>query len=101
MILLLDMTDKAMICTKAPEPKTDQHGEQRVERSTNQPLWATEVVVTDSSGGEVIRITTSGDKPDIAVHDEVISSGLTALPWSTNGRNGMAYRATSLRALTD
>jgi hypothetical protein len=46
----------------------------------------------------VIAITTAGEKPDVKVGQLVSVSNLEALPWATNGRNGVAFRAIELRA---
>jgi hypothetical protein len=63
-------------------------------------MWATQVVVTDESGGEVIRINTSGEPPDVQVGDVVKVSNLVAIPWATNGRSGVAFRADAIAAMT-
>jgi hypothetical protein len=61
-------------------------------------MWSTQVFVLDDDGGEVIAITTAGEKPDVKVGQPVSVSNLEALPWATNGRNGVAFRATELKA---
>ena len=101
MILNIDVTGKELVVTKSPEAKRDQSGAQRTNRVTGDPLWSTQVVVTDSSGGEVINITTEGDAPDVRVGDDVEVFDLIASPWASNGRSGVSYRADSLKALDD
>jgi hypothetical protein len=95
--LNLDMTDKRLVVTRAPEPKLDQHGVQRVNKSSDRPLWSTQVCVFDVDGGEIITITTEGDKPvDLAVDDVVVAYRLEAFPWASNGRSGVSYRAETI-----
>lgn len=101
MELTIDMTDKDVRVTRTAQPKMDQHGEQRVEKETGLPLWSVQVCVTDHTGGEVVSVTLPGDKPDVTVNELVDLIGLVAIPWSTNGRNGVAFKATSIIALDD
>jgi hypothetical protein len=60
-------------------------------------MWSTQVFVLDETGGEVLSITTAGEKPNVMVGQLVAVSGLEAIPWATNGRNGVAFRATELK----
>jgi hypothetical protein len=59
------------VITKNPEPKLDHNGVQRPDKQTGDPIWSTQVVVTR----------------------------LVAIPWATNGRSGIAYRADRIKAL--
>ena len=70
----------------------------RLERGTGRPMWSTQVFVLDDDGGEVIAITTAGEKPNVKVGQPVSVSKLEALPWATNGRNGVAFRAEEIKA---
>ena len=60
-------------------------------------MWSTQVFVLDDDGGEVITITTAGEKPNVKVGQSVAVSKLEALPWATNGRNGVAFRAREIK----
>jgi hypothetical protein len=93
----LDPTGKQFQASKDSEPKVDQHGTQRTEKNTGRPMWATQVVVLDESGAEVISITTAGEKPNVKAGQLVIPAQLEAIPWATNGRSGVAYRAVELK----
>jgi hypothetical protein len=55
-------------------------------------------ILTDNEGGEVITITTAGERPDVTVGQIVHLVSLEALPWATNGRNGVAFRAESINS---
>jgi hypothetical protein len=98
MKLYVDTSAKQVTVTKDPVEKTDTNGRQRVERGTGRPMWSTQVMVLDDDGGEVISITTAGEKPNVMVGQSLIVSKLEALPWATNGRNGVAFRAQEIKA---
>src|SRR4051794_22652582 len=97
MNLNIDLTRKELVVTRNPEPKKDSAGEQRREKQTEEPLWATQVVVTDESGGDIIKITTVGRRPAVQVGALVEADRLVATPWATNGRSGVAYRAAAIK----
>ncbi|MEU8070660.1 hypothetical protein AB0B20_12970 [Micromonospora sp. NPDC049151] len=100
MKLYVDTTRKQVTASKDPEPKQDQNGNQKSEKNTGRLMWSTQVFVLDETGGEVITITTAGEKPDVKVGDFVEVEQLEAIPWATNGRNGVAFRAVSLKPKT-
>ena len=98
MKLFVDTGAKNITVSKDPEEKNDQNGRQKTERGTGRPMWSTQVFVLDDEGGEVITITTAGEKPNVKVGQLVAVSKLEALPWATNGRNGVAFRAEEIKA---
>ena len=98
MKLYVDTSTKQVQVSKDPVEKTEQNGRQKTERGTGRPMWSTQVFVLDDDGGEVIAITTAGEKPDVKVGQLVAVSKLEALPWATNGRNGVAFRALEIKA---
>ena len=101
MKLRVDLSDKQFSVTREAAEKTDgQSGRQKVERGTGRPMWSTQVFVLDDDGGEVITITTAGEKPNVRVGQLVFLSKLEALPWATNGRNGVAFRAEEIKAVS-
>ncbi|GAB3186303.1 hypothetical protein FHX75_12683 [Micromonospora palomenae] len=97
MKLYVDTASKQVQVTKDPEPKNDQNGNQRSEKNTGRLMWSTQVFVLDETGGEIITITTAGEKPGVTVGQLVAVEQLEAIPWATNGRNGVAFRAISLK----
>lgn len=101
MILTIDTAGKDFQVTKAPSEKLDQHGTQRIDKQTGEPVWCTQVVVTDDDGGEIITISTAGGRPEVETGDLVEPQALVAIPWNTNGRAGIAYRAQSIKLLDD
>src|SRR5690348_5559723 len=99
MKLYVDTNGKKVTVTKDPIAKTDgQTDRQKTERGTGRLMWSTQVFVLDDDGGEVITITTAGEKPNVKVGQELAVSKLEALPWSTNGRSGVAFRAVEIKA---
>lgn len=96
MILTIDIAGKEFQVTRDPSPKLDQQGEQRFNKESGLPMWATQVVVTDEDGGEIITIGTNGEKPDFGVGDLVEPVDLVAIPWATNGRSGVAFKASRI-----
>ena len=96
MKLIVDTSKKHVMVSKELVEKTEQNGRQKVERGTGRPMWSTQVFVQDKDGGEVITVTTAGEKPDVAVGQIVAVVNLEALPWATNGRSGVAFRAESI-----
>ena len=100
MKLYVDTTSKQVTVSKDTEPKNDQNGNQRSEKGTGRLMWSTQVFVLDETGGEVITITTAGEKPGVKVGELVAVEQLEAIPWATNGRNGVAFRAISLKSRT-
>ncbi len=97
MKLYVDTNGKQVTVTKDPTEKLEQNGRQKVERNTGRPMWSTQVFVLDDDGGEVITVTTAGEKPNVKVGQSVAMSKLEALPWATNGRNGVAFRAEEIK----
>ena len=61
------------------------------------PLWQVQLMALDASGGDVIAVTVAGD-PNVTVGQPVQVDGLVALPWSQEGRSGIAFRADAIRA---
>lgn len=102
MDLNIDVMDKEFVVTKDPEPKLDQNGDQRISKTTGLPQWSVQLVVTDDSGGEIIKVNVERpDAPDVRKGDIVEVVKLVALPWTTNGRSGVAFRADQVRAIED
>jgi hypothetical protein len=97
MKLYVDTGSKQVTVTKDPTEKLEQNGRQKVERGTGRPMWSTQVFVLDDDGGEVLAITTAGERPNVKVGQVVAVSKLEALPWATNGRNGVAFRAEEIK----
>jgi hypothetical protein len=82
MKLRINTKGVSFTCTRAPEPRTSfESGQPRIDKATGLPLWLVQVMALDSDGGDVIAV-----------------SGLVAVPWSQDGRSGVAYRADAITA---
>jgi hypothetical protein len=98
MKLRIDTSGVSFVCTRAPEPRIAfDSGQPRIDRETRLPLWQAQLMALDSSGGDVIAVTVAGN-PNLTVGQPVQVEGLVALPWSQEGRSGIAYRADAIRA---
>ena len=100
MKVIVNTTDVTFQAAKRPQPKVDEKGNQRTEKGTGRPMWSTQVIAIDETGGEVINVTTVGETPSVEVGQLVVLDRLEAKAWATNGRNGTAFRAESLKPLT-
>ncbi|PJE14380.1 MAG: hypothetical protein CK429_12310 [Mycobacterium sp.] len=98
MKLRIDTSAVSFICTRLPEQRIAfDTGQPKVDRETGQPLWQVQLMAFDASGADVIAVTVPGD-PNITVGQPTHVEGLVALPWSQEGRSGVAFRANSLHA---
>ena len=98
MKLIIETSAKQFTVTKEPAEKMDpQTRAQKVQRGTGRPMWTTQVFVLDEDGGEVITVTTAGERPDVKVGQPISLSKLEAFFWNTNGRSGTAFRAAALK----
>jgi hypothetical protein len=101
--IYVDTTGKQVTVSRDPEPKVDQNGRQRVEKESGRPLNQTQVMVMDESGGEVLMVTTAGEKPNVRQGQLVQLVQLEAIPWSmeTNGkaRSGVSFRAVEIKPI--
>ena len=96
MKLKIDITGVTFICTRAPEQRTSfDTGQVRIDKATGLVLWLVQLMALDASGGEVLSVTVAGE-PKATVGQPVTVAGLVALPWSQEGRSGVAYRAETI-----
>lgn len=96
MKLLVDVSKTTFMVTRGVAEKTDQNGRQKTDRNTHEPLWVVQVMALDESGGDMLNVTVAGVPPKVAVGQQVVPVELEAIPWATNGKNGVAFRAKSL-----
>ena len=98
MKLRIDTTGVTFLCTRIPEQRTNfDTGAPRVDKATGQALWQVQLIALDATGGEVLAVTVVGE-PKVIVGQPVAVAGLVALPWSQDGRSGIAYRAEAITA---
>ena len=94
--LRLDVTKYTFTVTRKPEPKVDQNGKQKYTRD-GAPMFQTQMQALDETGASILNATTAGEKPNVTVGQVVTPVGLEAIPWNTNGKHGVVYRASELR----
>ena len=101
MKLYVDLTGKRVRVSREPAEERDEYGDPTSDHDGRQPMWTTQVYVQDESGGEVITVATTGQKPNVTVDAIVVPMTLEVLPWCQiiNGqhRSGLAYRASALK----
>ncbi|KZS85600.1 hypothetical protein B4U45_28490 [Mycobacterium persicum] len=98
MKLRIDTAGVTFLCTRIPEQRTNfDTGAPRVDKAAGQTLWQVQLIALDATGGEVLAVTVVGE-PKVTVGQPVAVAGLVALPWSQDGRSGIAYRAETLTA---
>jgi hypothetical protein len=69
-------------------PRVDDNGE---------ILWRVQVVALGDGEADIIRVVVPGD-PGVKQAEMVRVEGLTAQAWEMEGRNGMSFRAASIRS---
>jgi hypothetical protein len=98
MKLRIDTTGVSFVCTRTPEQRIAfDSGQPKIDRETGLPLYQVQLMALDASGGDVIAVTVAGD-PTVTVGQPVRVECLVALPWSQEGRSGIAFRADAIRA---
>ena len=100
MKLLVNTNDVSFTVTREAEEKTDQHGRQKADRRTGEPLWTVQVMALDDNGGEMLKVTVPGTLPKVTRGQQVNIADLEAIPWVQEDRNGVAFRAKSITATT-
>lgn len=100
MELLIDTSRKSFSVGRPFERKVDDNGVQRLDRKTRLPLWAAQLVVMDDRGADTIVVTlATPEPPQLQQGQPVTPVHLVAQPWSRNGREGVAFRATEIRTI--
>lgn len=97
----LDISNVQFQVTRASQEKKDGNGRQQYTKAPESaPMWTTQVTAIDPDdprGAEIMNITTAGMKPTVGFGALVTPVELVALPYNTNGRSGVAFRAKELR----
>ncbi|MGH3636233.1 MAG: hypothetical protein ACRDTS_19525 [Mycobacterium sp.] len=98
MALPIDTSSIRFTCTRAPERRTVREtGQPRVDRDTGRELWQVQVMALVPEGGEILAVSVPGE-PTVSVGQPVFIEDLVGLPWAQEGRAGIAYRASAIRA---
>ena len=94
---VLDTSRVRYLVTTEAKEKRDQNGAQKIDRKTGELLFQFQVMALDETGGEMLTVTVAGILPKVTVGQYVHLVEREALPWATNGRSGIAYRATDVQ----
>ncbi len=99
MRLLQDISGVTFTVTLGVEEKKDANGKQRFNKD-GAPMWQVQCMALDKTGGEMLKITVAGERPNVSLGQIVVPVELEALPWNQNGRSGVAFRAKEIRSAT-
>jgi hypothetical protein len=63
-------------------------------------MWTVQLVAVDEGGAEVINVTVGAIQPPKVMPGQLVTPvDLQAIPWAQNGKNGVAFRATDIKAV--
>ena len=97
MRLLLDTSKLVSITvTRGPVERLDQDGKPKMDRKTGARLFQVQVMALDPEAGAEILNVTVAYEPKLTVGQAVVLSELEAIPWNTNNKSGIAYKATAV-----
>jgi hypothetical protein len=98
MNLLLDTSAMSFTVGLGADAKRDMNGVQKLDRSTQQPLWTVQLVAMDASGAEAIKVTlAAAQAPQFTQGQPVTPVNLQAIPWAQGDRHGVAFRAEQIK----
>jgi hypothetical protein len=92
-----------LVVAEAEELKKFEEGKPREARAprlddNGEVLWRVQLVALGNGEADIIRVAVPGD-PGVKPAEMVRVEGLTAQAWEMEGRNGMAFRAASIRPI--
>ncbi|RZQ62256.1 hypothetical protein [Amycolatopsis suaedae] len=102
MDLIIDTSGVDFQVAKPFEPRFDREGNQRRDKQggTNLPLHAVQLVAWTKDGSETVLVTVATDNPpELTQRQSVTIEGLQAMPWVSDGRPKVAFRARAVNAV--
>ena len=96
MDLVIDTAGVEFQVARPFEPRRDKEGNQRRDKQggTNLPLHAVQLVAWTEAGSETVLVTVATDNPPkLSQRQSVTVEGLQAMPWVSDGKPKVAYRA--------
>lgn len=99
MLLELKTDGIDFVGSKLPEPKNDENGRQRANRTSGELLFVTELVVMGDTGAEVIKVTTCGAALKVSRRLVALPSSFSALAASRCRAPRSRYSATASTAV--
>ncbi len=97
--LPIDTTAITFLASSNPTPVLDFKTKQPKADGNGEPLYSVQLVAMQVDGADIITVKVPG-QPAVRQGTTVKVIGLVALPWETNGRNGIAFRAARVEALS-
>jgi hypothetical protein len=91
--------------SKAPVPKTEPNGVQKIDAATKLPVWSVQLTgwTNEDEGNHVLLVNVpSATMPALRWREPVEVVDLEMIPWSQKGRDGeirsgVAFRAKEIR----
>jgi hypothetical protein len=96
MDLMIDTSGVEFQVSKPFEPRFDKDGNLRRDKQggTNLPLHAAQLVAWTQAGSETLLVTVATDAPpELMQKQSVRIEGLQAMPWVSDGKPRVAFRA--------
>jgi len=87
-----------LIGNAAAEPIRERGtGRQKTDPDSGEPLYAVQLVVLTEGRADVITVKVPSTRPpELAQGVPVRVAGLVAVPWTMEGRSGVAFRAAKI-----
>jgi hypothetical protein len=92
----VDMSGLTFMAAAPARPVTDFDTRQHKADENGEPLYNLQVVWLDAEGAQIITVKVAGD-PQVGQGGLLALKGLVAMPWSMDGRSGVAFRANSVK----
>ena len=97
MRLPIDTAGMTFMCATAPEAVLDYETKQPKTDENGELLYSLQVVALAEGGAEVVSVKVPGE-PRVEPGQPLELGGLVATPWTMGDRNGVAFRAASIRS---
>lgn len=91
-----------IICAVPPKPRVANRetGQLRIDRETGQTLYQVGLCLMAGTSADVVTVSVPGEPVGVQNGMPVQVRDLYATPWETDGRHGVAFRATEIKPLS-
>src|SRR5262245_47236916 len=101
MRLPINTSDMTFLVAGAPSPVRDFATKRQKADENGEPLFQVRLAVLTDEEAEIIAVKVPGEPPRSVRNWAIVTvEGLVALPWTLDGRSGVAYRAASITPIT-
>lgn len=98
MRLPINTSEMTFLVAGAPSPVRDYETKRQKADENGEPLFQVRLAVLTDEEAEIIAVKVPGEPPKSVRNRAMVAvEGLVALPWTLDGRSGVAYRATSIK----